>query len=173
MPSRKWAQPQNLSEKAKDRQTLDAHQLTSREPWPSGPAELLTHHLGSAATPAFPAWPGDSHILARMASRASVTGCRLPLGPVHPAGFWSASPETSSPGSITEVRHPENLLTEPFSPNCKQIGGFECYATRLQRAGASESCWRVSAPGGVHTSPLPVPELSLSGMATRSIYFFN
>lgn len=44
----------------------------------------------------------------------------------------SVSSGTSSARPITEVRHPENLLTEPFSLNCKQIGEFECDAISLQ-----------------------------------------
>lgn len=116
-----------------------------RAPSPTTVGQLL---LPPSLPPSLmPAWPGESHILSWM---ASVMGCGHFLRPVHPEGSWSASPETSSSRPITEVRHPENLLTEPFSLNCKQIGGFECYATRLwrDRGASSQSCGagRGSAP---------------------------
>ena len=68
-----------------------------------------------------------------LASRtAFVMICRHLPGPVRTTDFWSVSSGTSSSRLITEVLHPENLLTEPFSLNCKQIGKFECDAISLQ-----------------------------------------
>lgn len=76
-----------------------------------------------------------------LASRtASEMICRHLPGPVRTTDFWSVSSGTSSARLITEVLHPENLLTEPFSLNCKQIGKFECDAISLQSNRASETC---------------------------------
>lgn len=93
----------------------------------SGTAKIFTHsHEPTGCLHFLPSQPVLSSRTAFMMI------CRHLPGPVHTTDFWSVSSGTSSSRPITEVRHPENLLTEPFSLNCKQIGKFECDAISLQ-----------------------------------------
>lgn len=85
-------------------------------------------------------------------------------GPVcaQTPGACPRGPSSARP--ITEVRHPENLLTEPFSLNCQQIGGSEWDAISLPSNGPLPA--RVPAP-------LRPPELSAPGWPHAVFILFN